>query len=86
MPTNKKELIELDFVEHDTIALLEMLIQFCKENSVAGMVYAVRLKHGRSSHAYFGATGRLADDSIEAAGVASMLSHKFSREAVEKYS
>ncbi len=82
---SKNKLIQLDFTEQDTVAMLEMLITYCKENRVGGIIYAVSLKHGRTSTAICGATGRLADDAIEAAGLASMLNFKLSQEAVEKY-
>lgn len=80
-----RKLIELDFTEQDTIALLEMLINMCKDNRISGIVYAVSLKHGRTRDAICGATGRLADDKIEAAGLASMLSYKAAQEAVERF-
>ncbi|MCK9193972.1 MAG: hypothetical protein M0P19_08885 [Nevskia sp.] len=82
---SKNNLVEIDQTEHDTIAMLEMLLDYCKQNKVSGIIYAVSLKHRRSSTAICGATGWLADDAIQAAGLASMLSHKFSQEAVEKY-
>lgn len=80
-----EEIIEIDTHEYDTVAALELLISYCKENRVAGMVYAVSLKHGRTRDAICGATGRLASHSIEAAGLANMLSWKLAQEAVEKY-
>lgn len=80
-----RELVELDFTEHDTVAMLELLLTYCRQNRIAGIVYAVSLKHGRTRDAICGTTGRLADNAIEAAGLASMLSYKLSREAVEKY-
>lgn len=87
MPKTPREhdLIKIDFTEHDTIALLELLISMCKENRVSGMVYAVSLKHGRTRDAICGTTGRLADNVIEAAGLAAMLSHKINQESVEKF-
>jgi hypothetical protein len=81
----KNDLISLDFTEHDTVAMLEMLLEYCKQNRVGGIVYAVSLKHGRSTTAICGATGRLADDAIEASGLAAMLSFKLTQDAVEKF-
>lgn len=84
MPTNKgKELIALDFTEHDTVALLEYLLGLCKENRVAGMVYAVSLKHARKHPHFCGSTGVLATDLVKAAGVGAMLQLKLSQEAME---
>lgn len=80
-----RKLVELDFSEKDTVALLEMLINMCNENRVAGIIYAVSLKHGRTRDAICGTTGRLADNIVEAAGLASMLSYNTSREAVERF-
>lgn len=80
---DKKELIELDFTEHDTIALLEYLITLCNENRVSGMIYAVSLKHARKHQHYCGSTGVLASDLVKAAGVGAMLHLKLSRDAME---
>lgn len=82
---SNNNLIDLDFTEHDTVALLEMLLSYCKKNRVGGIIYAVSLKHRRPSMAICGATGRLADDAIEAAGLASMLSFRLTQDAIEKY-
>lgn len=80
----KKQLVSLDFTEYDTIQLLEMLITMCHDNRVAGMVYAVSLKHGTTARrdVICGATGKLADDHVQAAGLTAMLNHKFSMDAI----
>lgn len=80
-----RKLIQLDFSEQDTVALLTMLIKMCDEGHVAGMVYAVGLKHARARDAICGTTGRMADNIVEAAGLAAMLSYKVSQEAVERF-
>lgn len=80
-----RKLVELDFSEQDTVALLQMLIKMCDENQVAGLVYAVSLKHGRTRDAICGTTGRMADNIVEAAGLAAMLSYKTSQEAIERF-
>lgn len=80
-----RKLIELDFTEKDTVALLEMLINMCNENRVGGIIYAVSLKHDRTRDAICGSTGRLADDVVEAAGLAAMLAHTLSRDAIERF-
>lgn len=81
---NKKELIALDFTEHDTIAALEYLTSLCQENKVAGMVFAVMMKHKRVRQCLCGATGRLATDLVEAAGTSSMLNLKMTQDALEQ--
>jgi hypothetical protein len=78
----KSKIITLDFVEHDTIAALQYLIGAAKNNQVAGMVFAVSMKHGRGQP-LFGATGRSATNTVEAAGMASMLHCQLTRYAIE---
>lgn len=68
---NPTELITLDFHEHDTRQALEYLLNLVAENRVSGMVYAVMLKRGEKP--LFGATGRLASNDFEAAGLAATL-------------
>jgi hypothetical protein len=80
---DKKELIMLDFTEQDTLAALEYLMSLCRDNKVAGMVFAVSMKHKRAHPHLCGATGRLATDLVEAAGVGSMLNMKLTQEALE---
>lgn len=80
----KKQLISLDFTEHDTIGLLELMLSMCKENKVSGMIYAVSIKGPvRTNDVICGATGKLADNGVMAAGLASMLSVKFANDAIQ---
>lgn len=79
----KKHLITLDFTEHDTIGLLELLLSLCHENKISGMVYAVTMKSPtRGNDVICGATGKLADNPVQAAGLASMLSTRFATDAI----
>lgn len=78
-----KRVVNLDFTEYDTLALLEMLTTMCKHGELAGIIYAVGLKKSKTNAVYCGATGRLAEDPIAAAGLASMLATKFSQDAIE---
>lgn len=80
----KKQLIVLDVVEHDTVAALNYILALCNENKVAGMVFALALKNDRQHPHLCGATGRLATDLVEAAGVGSMLNLKLTQEAMEQ--
>ena len=80
----KKELIVLDVVEHDTVAALEYLLTLCAKNKVAGLIFGVALKNERTHAHLCGATGRLATDLVEAAGVGSMLHMKLTKQAVER--
>jgi hypothetical protein len=79
-----KKLIALDFVEHDTAAALNLIMGLVQEGRVAGMVFAVQLKHHRPHHRMFGATGRLASNLSEGAGLASMLNCQIAHEALEQ--
>lgn len=68
-----KELIALDFVEHDSVSALKFLIELFEANKAAGMIFAVSLKHKRKHPRMTGATGTLATNLIEAAGFAGVL-------------
>lgn len=68
-----KELITLDFVEHDAIAALKYLITIFEENKAAGIVFAVAMKHERTSDHLFGACGRTSANLVEAVGMAALL-------------
>ena len=73
-----KSITTLDFHEHDTSAALSLLLQMVEENRVAGIVFAVAMKRGEAP--LFGATGRLASNDIEAAGLSLKLGVQFSRQ------
>lgn len=68
-----RELVLLDFIEHDSIAALKFLISKFEKNEASGMVFALRLKNRGSSQCFTGATGTLATNVFEGAGVASLL-------------
>lgn len=82
MPSHPKEVVILDFREQDTMALLEYLMELCKQDRINGMVYAVALKRSKKHQILCGATGRMADDQMMAAAMASMLDHKLAHAAV----
>lgn len=67
----------LDFHEADTAAALALLTKLVEENRVSGMVFAVMQKRGERP--IFGATGRLASNDIEAAGLAAILEDQFTQ-------
>lgn len=73
-----KSLTTLDFHEHDTSDALAMLLQMVEDNRVAGIVFAVAMKRGERP--LFGATGRLASNDIEAAGLSFKLGVQFVRQ------
>ena len=79
-----KKLIALDFVEHDTAAALNLLMSMVQEGRVAGIVFAVQMKHQRTHPRMFGATGRLASNLAEGAGLATMLNCQIAHEALEQ--
>lgn len=67
-----KEVILLDFVEHDSIAALEFLIEKFKKNEASGMVFALKLKH-KGPSVFCGSTGTLASNIFEGAGISGLL-------------
>lgn len=71
----KRTLVHLDFTEHDTEAACGYIQSLVTEGRVAGMVFAVLMKKGEKP--LFGATGRLATNDIEAAGLAAILEDQF---------
>ncbi len=79
-----KRIVTLDFTEHDTVHLLNMLLKMCEQGEVTGILYAVALRKNKTHTVYCGATGRLADDPIAGAGFAAMLATKLSQEAIER--
>lgn len=70
-----KTLVNLDFHEYDTEQALLLLLEMVKRNEVAGMVFAVKRKRGERP--YFGATGQLASNDFEAAGLSGILECQF---------
>jgi TPP-dependent pyruvate/acetoin dehydrogenase alpha subunit len=75
-----KKFVALDFHEHDSAEALNYLMSLVQNDQMTGMVFAVSIKRGRS---LFGATGRVASNLPEAAGLASMLQHQMCRNALE---
>lgn len=78
-----KEIILLDFVEHDSIEALKFLIRKFDANEAAGMVFALKLKHKHPRPCFTGATGVLATNAYEGAGVASVLHLQMAQHANE---
>lgn len=72
-----KPITSLDFHEHDTGAALDMLQKMVDDNRQAGIVFGVMMKRGERP--LFGATGRLASNDIEAAGLAFKLAMQFAK-------
>lgn len=68
-----KDIILLDFVEHDSIAALKLLIKKFEANEASGMVFALKLKHESGTPHFTGATGSLAAKPLEGAGLAGVL-------------
>lgn len=71
----KRELIVLDFTQHDTIAELKRLITLFEENKADGMIFAVALKHERNRNHIFGSTGRASANPLEAIAMGALLQH-----------
>lgn len=67
-----KEVILLDFVEHDSIAALKFLMSKFEANEASGMVFALKLKH-KAPSCFTGSTGTLATNVFEGAGIAGLL-------------
>lgn len=80
MPHRRKPppIVSLDFVEHDTIAALQYLIQLTEDGHISGIVYGAVTKRGERP--IFGATGRLATNNVEACGIAAILEDQFTQE------
>lgn len=78
-----KKVVLLDFVEHDSIATLKFLISKFEANEASGMVFALKLKHKHHSQCFTGATGTLASNVTEAAGVAGVLHLQMAQHANE---
>lgn len=72
-----KSITTLDFHEHDTAAACAYIQGLVTEGRVSGMVFAVMLKRGEKP--IFGATGRLASNDIEAAGLSAILEDQFTQ-------
>lgn len=79
----KTKVTSIDLPDHDTIHALEYLLTLSKEGRIAGIVFAIALKNERRHPHLCGATGRLASNQVEAAGVSAMLHLKLSQESLE---
>lgn len=73
----------IDLQDHDTLHALNYLIQLVEANKVSGMVFALAIKNDRQHPHLCGATGRLAANSVEAAGISSMLHLKLTQDALD---
>lgn len=80
-----RKLIAIDVTNHDTVAALKMLTAMAEKGDIIGMVFAARLNHGRKAphHRFTGATGRYAENPVEAAGVAGILHLQMAQHAAE---
>lgn len=85
MANDEKELITLDFVEYDSVAALKFLIGLFEQNKASGLVFAVALKHKRKHPRITGVTGSLANNLIEAAGLAGVLHLEMVTQALEHH-
>ena len=79
----RSKITSIDIPDHDTIHALEYLLTLARENRIAGMIFALSMKNERRHPHLCGATGRLAANQAEAAGVASMLHLKLSQESLD---
>lgn len=70
------ELIVLDFTEHDTIELLQMLLDKARAGQVEGIVVAARMERRYCEPYLFASSGRMAVNQGEAIGAAALLQHK----------
>lgn len=71
MSTTSHEIIDLDFHEYDTIEAMRYIISLCERDLVGGVVFGVAMKRGHQN--LYAATGRLASNTVEAAGVSAIL-------------
>lgn len=69
----KGKIIVLDFIEDDHDGAIEFINSMHHANSLAGLIFALALKHDRKRTELFGATGRMATNQREAIGLATML-------------
>ena len=77
------DLIKLDFIEYDSIEALKFLKSVFQENRASGMIFALTMKHKAKNKHLTGATGRLANNVIEAAGLAAILHLQMVRNAAD---
>lgn len=82
---SRPKLVTLDFTEHDTIAAINLLAEMANNGEIIGMVFALKLNHGRKARRrrMFGATGRLASNVDEGAGIAGQLMIQMGQYALE---
>ena len=81
--STKNNITAVDFTEHESIAGLRYLIDLCETDQVAGIVFAVKLKHARKRRHLYGTTGRLAANPDEALGLAALMLGHATRQAIE---
>ena len=74
------KLIVLDFTEHDTIELLQMLLDKAKAGQIEGIVVAARMGRRYCEPYLFASSGRLAVNQAEAIGAAALLQNKLTTE------
>jgi len=79
----KADLIEIDFHEHDTTALLQFLLGLAENGRLAGMVYGVVVT-GRATP-LLGCTGRVASSPLKSAGLAAALAASMTNSIITKH-
>lgn len=79
----KHKVTALDFTELESIAGLRYLIELCEADQVSGIIFAVALKHTSKRRHLYGATGRLASNHVEAAGLAAIMSGYATQQAMD---
>lgn len=79
----KSKVTLLDFTEQESIAGLRYLIELCETDQVAGIVFAVKLKHARKRRHLYGTTGRLAANPDEALSLAAIMFGHATQHAIE---
>lgn len=82
MKSNKP--VALDFTDADTAHALEFIKLLVDQNRVAGMIFALSMRHDRKHPHLCGATGRLAHNYVEGAGLSGMLQLKLTQEALDQ--
>ena len=65
-------IIMLDFIERDSIEALKFLTSKFERDEASGLIFGLKLKHV-SRPCFTGATGTLASNFLEGAGIASLV-------------
>lgn len=79
------ELITIDFTEYDSVEAAKFLVKLFEEGKASGMIFAVNMKRQPKQPRIMGVTGKLADNSVEAAGLAAILHLHLSKLALNNH-